>query len=46
MVGDASGNAKGAAVVELHVVSYKVGAWNVEWRDKLFNAREAENLTD
>ena len=46
MVGDASGNAKGAAVIELHGVSYEAGAWNMEWRDKSSNAREAENLTD
>ena len=46
VVGDASGNAKGAAVVELHGVSYEAGAWNVEWRNKSSNAREAENLTD
>jgi len=46
VVGDASGNAKGAAVVELHGVSYEAGSWNVEWRNKSSNAREAENLTD
>ena len=33
VVGDASSNAKGAAVIELHGVSYEAGAWNVEWRD-------------
>ena len=46
VVGDAGGNAKGVAVVELHGVSYEAGAWNVEWRNKSSNAREAENLTD
>ena len=46
VVGDASSNAKGAAMVELHGVSYEEGAWNVEWRNKSSNAREAENLTD
>jgi hypothetical protein len=46
VVGDASGNAKGAGVIELHGVSYKAGAWNVEWRDKSSNAREAEKLMD
>jgi hypothetical protein len=46
VVGDASGNAKGAAVIELHGVSYEAGAWNVEWRDKSPNSREAENLMD
>jgi hypothetical protein len=46
VVGDASGNAKGAAVVELHGVLYKAGSWNVEWRNKSSNAQEAGNLTD
>ena len=45
-MGDASGNAKGVAVIELHGVSYEAGAWNVEWRDKSSNTQEAENLTD
>jgi hypothetical protein len=46
VVGDASGNAKGAAVVELHGVSYEAGSRNVEWRNKSSNTLEAENLTD
>jgi hypothetical protein len=46
VVGDASGNAKGAAVMELHGVLYEAGSWNVEWRNKSSNAQEVENLTD
>ncbi len=46
MVGDASNKAKGSAVVEQYGVDYESGAWNLEWRMKLSNCREAENLTD
>ncbi len=46
VIGDASGKAKGSAVVEQYGVDYESGAWNLEWRLKLSNCREAENLTD
>jgi hypothetical protein len=46
VIGDASGKAKGSAVVEQYGVDYESGAWNLEWRLKLLNCREAENLTD
>jgi hypothetical protein len=46
LVGDASGKAKGSAVVEQYGVDYESGAWNLEWRMKSSNCREAENLTD
>ncbi len=46
VVGNASGKAKGSAVVEQYGVNYESGAWNLEWRIKSLNCREAENLTD
>jgi len=46
LIGDASGKGKGNAVVEQYGVDYELGKWNLEWRDKLSNCREAENLTD
>ena len=47
VVGDASGKGKGnAAVIEQYGVDYESGAWNLEWREKSTNCREAENLTD
>jgi hypothetical protein len=46
VIGDASGKAKGNAVVEQYGVDYESGAWNLEWREKSPNCREAENLTD
>ena len=46
MVGDASGKGKGNAVIEQYGVDYESGAWNLEWREKSSNCREAENLTD
>ena len=46
MIGDSSGKGKGNAVVEQYGVDYESGAWNLEWRDKSSNCREAENLTD
>ncbi len=46
VIGDASGKAKGNAVVEQYGVDYKPGAWNLEWREKSSNCREAKNLTD
>jgi hypothetical protein len=46
IIGDSSGKAKGSAVVEQYGVDYESGAWNLEWRLKLSNCREAENLTD
>ena len=46
VIGDASGKAKGNAVVEQYGVDYESGAWNLEWREKSSNCREAENLTD
>ena len=46
VIGDASGKAKGSAVVEQYGVDYESGAWNLEWRLKSSNCREAENLTD
>ena len=46
VVGDASGKAKGSAVVEQYGVNYESGAWNLQWRMKSSNCREAENLTD
>jgi hypothetical protein len=46
VVGDASGKGKGNAVIEQYGVDYELGAWNLEWREKSSNFREAENLTD
>ena len=46
VIGDASGKAKGSAVMEQYGVDYKSGAWNLEWRLKSSNCREAENITD
>ena len=46
VVGDASGKGKGNAVIEQYGVDYESGAWNLEWREKSTNCREAENLTD
>ena len=46
VIGDASGKAKGSAVVEQYGVDYESGAWNLEWRLKSSNCREAENITD
>jgi hypothetical protein len=46
VVGDASGKRKGNTVIEQYGVDYKLGAWNLEWREKSSNCREAENLTD
>ena len=46
MIGDASGKAKGSAVVEQYGMDYESGAWNLEWRIKSLNCREAENLTE
>jgi hypothetical protein len=46
VIGNASGKAKGCAVVEQYGVDYKLGAWNLEWRMKSSNCREAENLTE
>jgi hypothetical protein len=46
VIGDASGKAKGNAVVEQYGVDYESGAWNLEWREKSSNCREAKNLTD
>jgi len=46
VVGDASGKGKGNAVIEQYGVDYKSGAWNLEWREKSSNCREAENLSD
>ena len=46
VVGDASGKGKGNAVIEQYGVDYESGAWNLEWREKSSNCREAENLTD
>jgi hypothetical protein len=46
VIGDASGKAKGSTVVEQYGVNYELGAWNLQWRMKSSNCREAENLTD
>ena len=46
VIGDASGKAKGSAVMEQYGVDYESGAWNLEWRLKSSNCREAENITD
>jgi hypothetical protein len=47
VVGDASGKGKGnTAVIEQYGVDNESGAWNLEWREKSTNFREAENLTD
>ena len=46
VIGDAIGKGKGNAVVEQYGVDYESGAWNLEWREKSSNCREAENLTD
>jgi hypothetical protein len=46
MIGDVSGKAKGNAAVEQYGVDYESGAWNLEWREKSSNCREAKNLTD
>jgi hypothetical protein len=46
VIKDASGKAKGSAVVEQDRVNYKSGAWNLQWRIKFSNCREAENLTE
>ncbi len=40
VIGDASGKAKGNAVVEQYGVDYESGAWNLEWREKSSNCRE------
>ena len=45
-MGNASGRAKGSAVVEQCRVNYESGAWSLQWRMKSSNCREAENLTD
>ena len=45
-MGDASGKGKSNAVIEQYGVYYESGAWNLEWREKSSNCREAENLTD
>ena len=45
VVGDASGKGKGNAIIEQYRVDYGSGAWNLEWREKSSNCREAENLT-
>ena len=46
MVGYTRGKGKGNVVIEQYGVDYKSGAWNLEWREKSSNCREAENLTD
>ncbi len=46
IIGDAGGSGKGVAVVEQYGVEYKAGPWKMQWRKKLSNVREAENLTD
>ena len=46
VIEDASGKAKGNAVVEQYGVDYKPGAWNLKWREKSSDCREAKNLTD
>jgi len=46
VIGNASGKGKGNAVVEQYGVDYESGAWNLEWREKSSNCREAKNLTD
>ncbi len=46
MIGDASNKAKGNAVMEQYGVDYESGAWNLEWREKSSNCREAKNLTN
>ncbi len=46
VIGDASSKAKGNAVVEQYGVDCESGAWNLEWREKSSNCREAKNLTD
>jgi hypothetical protein len=46
VIGDASRKAKGKAIMEQYGVDYKSGAWNLEWREKFSNCREADNLTD
>jgi hypothetical protein len=45
VIEDASGKGKGSAVVEQYGVNYQLGAWNLQWRMKSWNCREAENLT-
>ena len=46
VIGDAKGKGKGNAVVEQYGVNYESGAWNLEWREKSSNCREAANLKD
>jgi hypothetical protein len=46
VMGNASRKAKGSVVVEQYGVNYELGAWNLEWRMKSSNCREAEKLTD
>ena len=46
VVGDARSKGKGNAIIEQYGVDYELGAWNLEWQEKSFNCREAENLTD
>ena len=46
LIGNASGRAKGAAVVYQHGLDYESGTWSEEWRGKSSNVCEAENLTD
>jgi hypothetical protein len=46
IIGDASGSAKGVAVVEQYGVEYKAGPWKMQWRKESSSVREANNLTD
>jgi hypothetical protein len=46
VVGDARGKGKGNAVIKQYGLDYESGAWNLEWREKSSNCREAENLMD
>jgi hypothetical protein len=46
VIGDASGKAKGNTIMEQYGVDCKLGSWNLEWREKSSNYKEAENLTD
>jgi hypothetical protein len=46
VIGDASGKAKGAAVVTQYGLDYESGVKSQTWRGKSSNVREAKNLTD
>ena len=46
VVEDASGKGKGNVVIEQYGVDYKLGAWNLEWREKSSNCMDADRSTE